>query len=124
MRPPTRRRRAPMPLEMDPVEAAGAFALLGGALALLLPYFLGLTLALAGLLLALAALREGRRGPPPAPARGSGARRPLPFALALAGWAALPLLPEALAPWRGLTVALAAFPLWWRFRHRVPFGGV
>lgn len=119
----TRARRPPMPgLDADPLDAAVAFALLGGVLSLLLPYFVGLTFALSGLVLAIALVR--RRPRPDRPGR-AGVLHGLPVSLAsfAVGWGFLFGAPPGLAPVRGLLLALATLPLWRVARRPGPFGG-
>lgn len=116
-------RRTPLPgLDVDPLDAAVAFAVLGGVLALLLPYFVGLTVALSGLVLAIALVRRDARAPRP---RRGGFDYGLPLSLAsvVVGWGFLLAAPPALAPVRGLLLALATLPLWRVARRPGPFGG-
>ena len=109
-------------LPMDLIDAAGLLGAFAGVLSIAVPYFMGLTAALALCLLAAALIRRPPRGAPPTgPDAGRGFL--LGFALALGAWTFLVLHP---APWdryTGAVLGLAGLPLWAITRRRRPFGG-
>ncbi len=121
MKPRSRPRPGPVPeLPMDVAEAAGGFGLLSGALSVLLPYFLGLVVALSilgagvGIVRLFGSSDPGATGPRVAVA----ALAPLAI-----GWALFLAAPGPLARARGLALGLASVPLWLTVRRRRPFGG-
>jgi len=115
-------RRGPLPIAMDPLDASGGFGALSGALSVGLPYFSGLTMALAALVVGIALLRGAQRG------RAGGVRPATipPFlvalVVALAGWVAFFAAPPWLASIRGLALGVSVLPLWWLERRPPAFG--
>lgn len=115
----TARRRTPAPeLGGDAVDAAAGGALVGGVLAVVVPYFLGLTVALVGLLVAIAAVRRAAlpRGAPGAALLATGL-------LAVGGAVGLVLSVPGLSAFRGPLLAAAALPIWRSARRAPAFGG-
>ena len=94
----------------DPVQVASWFGAGAGLLSLAFPFFDGLVLALAALLLSGALRRRpGATGP-----RWAGWPHPRLVATALAGgWAIFLLAPAAVAPFRGLALGIAGLSLGW-----------
>ena len=115
-------RTAPVPLAMDPLDASGAFGALSGVLSVVLPYFDGLTMALAALVVGIALLRwtRGRFGG--GPGSSDADRFLLALVSAIVGWAVFLEAPSTLASIRGLVLGGAILPLWWLERRRLPFG--
>jgi hypothetical protein len=106
---------------MDLAEASGAFGLLSGLLSALLPYFLGLTLALSIVGAGVGLLRLFGPGAEAA----SGPRHALALLAPVAvGWTVFVADPAPVARWRGLLLGLSSIPLWWTVRRRRPFGGL
>jgi hypothetical protein len=102
------------------MDAGTLFGSLAGALSLVLPYFLGLAIALGALGFAIGLVRL---------AKGEGARLPTAargavLAVAGAGWC-LSFFGSLLdLPVRGLWAPTALGPLWWVARRPLPFGGL
>jgi hypothetical protein len=100
-------------LETDPIPPAALFGLVAGALAVIYPYFDGLAVALAALLLLSWIVRR----PAPSIVRGLGLP---PRAVALlavaAGWGLFLLDPPHLEAARGLVLSVGGLPLWLWFR--------
>jgi hypothetical protein len=104
----------PDPALPDPVRVASAFGAGAGLLSLAFPFFDGLVLALAALLLAGALRRRpGASGP-----GWAGWSHPRLVAAVLAGgWAIFLLAPAAVAPFRGLALGLAGLSVGWAARR-------
>ena len=120
----TRRRPAPgLPapeLPMDALDAAGGFGALAGVLSVVLPYFVGLVLALAALSVGVAVPRVSTTG-----SRGKPASRwALAFGLTGAGWLLFVAPVPLLANIRGLLLGSSILPLWWVARRPRAFGGI
>lgn len=103
-------------VDLDPVSAGAGVGALSGLLALGLPYFAGLTAALAGLVAVAWATRPLR------PGGGSSSRR-LGAAAIAAGWVAFLLLPPPFAILRATALGASLLPLWYSGGRAVPFGG-
>jgi hypothetical protein len=105
--------RAPRPamVDLDTFRVAIGFALLSGALAIVLPFLGSLTVALAAIAVAGWAWGRPRRRA----AVGPGTRMEigLGWCAATAGAVAFALLPPPWAVGRGLALALGMIPLWW-----------
>lgn len=103
----------------DAVRVASLFGAVAGVLSLVDPYFNGLAVALAGLLL-LAALRRrrGQASPPRLPWETH-----LPAVVVGIGWIFFLAGPAGLAPLRGLVLGLAGLPLGWPKRPAARAGG-
>jgi hypothetical protein len=120
----TSARPVPYPeLPIDVVDATGLLGALSGVLSVLLPFFLGLTVALGAMLLSAGLLR--RIG-------GSGAERPdeatrrrywIGFGVALLGWTFVLAHPALADRFLGATLGSAGLPLWSIARRPLPFGG-
>jgi|GEM_PF-4394077 len=106
---------------MDGAEAAGTFGLLAGALSVLLPYFLGLAVALSILGAGIGLVRiatEAAGGP-----RG-GWRAVEAWAPLAVGWTFFLTAAGPVAAFRGLALGASAIPLWLQVRRSPPFGGI
>jgi hypothetical protein len=117
--------RAPaVSLAMDTLDASGGFGALAGVLSVVLPFFIGLTMTLAAVVVGTSLLRwtqgrsAGRADQPDA------ARFLLGLGSALAGWGLFFAGPPALSAIRGLLLGLTVLPLWWLERRRPAFGEV
>ena len=106
---------------MDVGEASGSFGLLAGVLSVLLPYFLGLVVALGILGAGVGILRM----PLVAATHGTGRWIFLvawgPLAL---GWTIFLSAPGPVASFRGLVLGASAVPLWVTVRRPPAFGGL
>ena len=120
----TRGRPAPRPpapeLPMDALDAAGSFGALAGVLSVVLPYFVGLVLALAALSIGVAVPRVATTGRPARPA----SRWALAFGIAGAGWLMFAVPLPLLGNLRGLLLGGSIVPLWWVARRPRAFGGI
>ena len=100
---------------LDPATTATFFGATSGVLSVLFPFFDGLTVALAALLL-LAGVRRHRTG-----STGATDGRALHLLCAgclAAGWGLFLFAPGSLAPVRGLALGLAGLPYGWRLHRR------
>jgi hypothetical protein len=111
-----------LPIDYDAFGLAVGSAVISGALALLEPFLVALTGALAALALAGWMSWRRRRS-----ARWTELGHPRPAAalgVLLVGVLAFAVLPEPWAEFRGLALGLALVPLWLHERHRSgPAGG-
>ncbi|MGI0132841.1 MAG: hypothetical protein ACREDK_07125 [Thermoplasmata archaeon] len=112
----TRPRRFAVPIGVDPVSVGTCFGLLAGLLAIGLPFFTGLTMALAALV-AVTWATHPLRSDAPARSRRWGA------AAIVLGWGAFLLLPAPVGVVRAALLGASLLPLWWTGGRAAPFGG-
>lgn len=109
--------RAPPPyrLDLDPVNVGAGFGALSGLLAIDLPFFAGLTAALAGLVAVAWAIRPLRAG--------ASSYRGIGVVAIVAGWIAFLLPPPPLVPLRAALLGVSLLPLWYSGGRAIPYGG-
>ncbi|HEY6238843.1 MAG TPA: hypothetical protein VIZ68_06635 [Thermoplasmata archaeon] len=109
-------------LSMDSLDAAGGFGALAGALSVVLPFFDGLTMTLAALVVGTSLLRWARARSAGRTDQLDAAQFLLGLGSALAGWGVFLAAPPVFGAVRGLVLGLTVLPLWWLERRRPAFG--
>jgi len=110
-------------LPIDVVDATGLLGALVGLLSTVLPFFLGLVLALEAILLVAGLLRTTADGAAQRSTRRSRHRYWLGFATAGIAWILVLAHPGAADRFAGAALGAGGLPLWSIARRPLPFGG-